>query len=93
MLAIQSDSDSHLVGILASTSTGVVTDDTWKCSRQYNTDWHLSSFNDAAWAPARVLGANDGSYADAVTTISPDAKWIWFYNTAYTGVYCRKKLC
>ena len=91
VLAVYAHSYIYYTGMLASTSTGVVTDDTWKC-KLYQSDWHLPGFDDSAWPQARMMGANDGSYAAAVTAISSQAKWIW-HGTSYEHAYCRKSLC
>ena len=93
VLALYADSSTYL-GILASTSTGVVTDDSWKCSAVEHTDWDEPGFDDAAWSQARVLGANDGSHDVTVAAISPQAKWIWTQDMNPIGeAYCRKTLC
>ena len=81
-------------GILASTSTGVVTDDSWKCSSELQTPgWHEPNFDDAAWAQARVVAPNDGSSFAFIADISPDAKWIWAEDTSSHVAFCRKTLC
>ena len=82
-------------GILASTSIGVVTDDTWKCSGGLEeTGWHLPGFDDAAWSQAQVIAANDGSFwMGVVPEINPAAQWIWSQNSGDGVVFCRKRLC
>ena len=85
--------DGGDAGILASTSTGVVTDASWKCSTTDPTGWRLPGFDDAAWAQAQVIAANDGSVRASVAEISSDAKWIWTQNTNDVLVFCRKTLC
>ena len=93
--AVSGESDSN-VGILASTSTGVVTDDTWKCSAASSqpSGWHLASFDDATWGQARVIATNGNSHIwESIDEISPEAKWIWAQDTATNVAYCRKTLC
>ena len=81
-------------GILAETSSGVVTDASWKCSAVEQTGWHLPGFDDAAWSQARVMARNDGSvYTAVVAGINPAARWIWSQNSSDDVVYCRKLLC
>ena len=84
---------SNVAGTIASTSTGVVTDDTWKCSAVEQTDWHLPGFGDSAWSQAQVMGANDGSHSEVITAVSAQAKWIWAQDPQPGSVYCRKMLC
>ena len=93
VLALYADSTTYL-GILASTSTGVVTDASWKCSTQYEIGWDEPGFDDAAWSQARVLGGNDGSHVVTVAAISPQAKWIWTQDMNAIGeAHCRKTMC
>ena len=52
----------YAISFLVSTSTGVVTDASWKCSSSggavEQTGWHLPGFDDAAWSQARVVALN-----------------------------------
>ena len=80
-------------GILASTSTGVVTDETWRCTTVLEPDWHTFAFDDSAWPQARVVGAHGVSPWGNFPDISTDAKWIWAQGSTGGTVYCRKKLC
>ena len=50
LLAIAAEDYYLGAGILASTSTGVVTDTSWKCSAVEETGWYLSSFDDSSWS-------------------------------------------
>ena len=87
----------HDGGILGSTSTGVVTDDTWKCIPylgQFENGWNWQlDFDDSAWPQASVVGTNDnGTYFAIYDEISPQAKWIWT-ELRYNNICCRKTLC
>ena len=94
VLAIKAVDIYGVAGILASTSTGVVTDASWKCSSVEQTGWLLPGFDDAAWSQARVMARNDGSvYTAVVAGINPAARWIWSQNSSDDVVYCRKLLC
>ena len=95
VLAVKAEDIGTFAGILASTSTGVVTDASWKCSGGVEqTGWHLDDFDDAAWSQARVIAANDGSFwMGVVADINPAAQWIWSQNSNDGVVYCRKTLC
>ena len=85
--------DSDTGGILASTSTGVVTDASWKCNSNGPTNWHMPDFDDAAWSQALVMAPNDGSSWPVINGISAEAKWIWSQDTSTISAYCRKTLC
>ena len=77
-------------GLLASTSTGVVTDASWKCSNNAADGWDLPGFDDdSAWSQALVLWANDGSVPD----INRTAQWIWSQGDPAFYAFCRKSLC
>ena len=98
VLAIKAENTGDGAGLLASTSTGVVTDTSWKCSSGggavEQTGWHLPDFDDAAWGQARVLAANDGStFRGIIAGINTEAKWIWAQNVTADVIYCRKSLC
>ena len=80
-------------GILASTSTGVVSDASWKCSDVEQSGWHLAGFDDAAWSQAQVLAAHGAWPWLHIGGISAQATWIWAQGSAATPVYCRKTLC
>ena len=100
VIAIQCiDVADAAIGLLASTSTGVLTDGTWKCSGSYESGWETVSFNDAPWGGATVHGPNPTYPWSAVAGIPAAANWIGFlskYNTSPTGtgpsIYCRKNL-
>ena len=89
VLAIETVDVDALAGVLASTSTGVVTDASWKCSDVEQTGWHLAGFDDAAWSHATVVTPNNGS----ISEINSEAEWIWSeYDNGHIA-YCRKLLC
>ena len=92
--AVQHNDGGSAAGILASTSTGVVSDASWKCSTVYQTGWHRASFDDSAWSYAHVKGTNGGAPWGTITGIDAQAKWIWTYQViAGDTIYCRKPLC
>ena len=81
-------------GLLASTSTGVVTDDSWKCSRTYHGHyWYHPSFDDSSWSNARIIASNGDGTFTTVLDISAQAKWIWADTSNLGSIYCRKTLC
>ena len=41
-------------GIIASTSTGIVTDGSWKCSSVKEDNWMMPDFDDSAWNNADI---------------------------------------
>ena len=93
MLAVKAVDGGSDFGILASTSTGVVSDTTWKCSSSYQTDWHLASFDDSAWSPAVIRRTNGDGPWGRFNAINAQAKWIWAHGVAGGTIYCRKSFC
>ena len=95
VLAVKAVDIGGGAGMLASTSTGLVTDASWKCSGGVEqTGWHLDDFDDAAWSQARLIAANDGTFwMGVVAEINPAAEWIWSQNSGDDFVFCRKTLC
>ena len=96
VLAIYTDArgtvDDYQHGVLVSTSTGVVSDDTnWKCTNSYWTGMNSPTYDYSHWDQPTVLGANDGSYATVVTSVSAQANWIWTGTTS--TVHCRITFC
>eukprot|EP00918_Siedleckia_nematoides_P001726 GHVU01004102.1.p1 GENE.GHVU01004102.1~~GHVU01004102.1.p1 ORF type:complete len:285 (+),score=9.68 GHVU01004102.1:113-967(+) len=87
------------VGIIASLSNGVVTDNSWQCSGTLQAGWAGTPFtpNPAWWASATIIPniAAWGNFAQN-GGISSSAKWIWTSQYSYPGwdtpVYCRKQL-
>ena len=96
VLAIKATNFVADAGILVSTSSGVVTDASWKCSSAAEqTGWQLPGFDDAAWSQATVVAPNDGSVWPSVAAgFNPAAQWIWTQDVSNDNViYCRKTLC
>ena len=96
VLAASAYNTANLGGILASTSTGVVTDASWKCSTVEETDWHLASFDDSDWGNAMIVRAQGEQPWFTTAGISSEANWIWADVTTIgdaTTAYCRKRLC
>ena len=82
-------------GLLASTNTGVVTDETWKCSGTEQTGWHLEDFDDSGWDNAYVVRVHGDQPWGVIAGIDGSAKWIWDtgYAPGHTTTYCRKRIC
>ena len=77
--------------ILGSTSNGLVTNETWKCSSVLSPGWNSPDFDDRDWPFAQVI-ANHGDLPwRKIRGIVETAKWIWAKNYKHT-VYCRLKL-
>ena len=82
-------------GLIGSFSDGVVTDGTWKCTREYRAGWETLNFDDRNWPFATATrGQGDpGAWAN-VPKIASNAKWIWAgsYSDTKVTAYCRKEL-
>ena len=96
MLALTATNSAGAGGLLASTSTGVVTDETWKCSGTEEPGWHLEEFDDTCWDTAHVIAQHGDRPWEVISGISGNAKWIW--DTGFTRgqeatTHCRKTIC
>ena len=78
-------------GILGSTSNGLLTNGTWKCSSVYYSGWNSPDFDDQEWPLAKVIANHGVSPWETIDGIAETAKWIWADNYKDT-VYCRLKL-
>ena len=78
-------------GILGSTSNGLLTNETWKCSNHLYPGWKFPDFDDQDWPSVKVVGINGDSPWGKIGGIAGRAKWIWAKNYNDT-VYCRLKL-
>ena len=76
-------------GILASTSTGIVTDTSWKCTTTLEDDWTTCLFDESHWPNARQ---EEHRPAFQPSEISSSAVWIWAKDSDGGTVYCRKRL-
>ena len=79
-------------GFMASTSSGLMTDSSWKCSSVTEPGWTLCEFDDAHWSNAVVVGSNHNPPWYSFNGIHSSAKWISLSVDAGTA-YCRKRLC
>ena len=83
--------DGSPFGILGSTSNGLLTNETWKCSSDFYPGWTSPDFDDRDWPLAKVLATNGDRPWKTIDGIAKTAKWIWAKNYEHT-VYCRLKL-
>ena len=86
-------------GILASTTTGVKTDTTWRCTDQLEAGWETVGFTETAgvWGTPGTYGVNAASPSPwnvFLASINPSAEWIWYGANAGAAktVYCRKNI-
>ena len=69
--------DLHVVeGILAHFSDGQGTDDSWKCSHEYETDWNQPGFDDSAWEQAREIEQYPEGVWGTLSGMSGNPYWI-----------------
>ena len=78
-------------GIIGSTSHGLVTDETWKCSSDLHSEWNSPDFDDQDWPLAKVVANHGVKPWKTIDGIAETAKWIWSNNDE-DYVYCRLKL-
>ena len=72
------------VTFLASSSNGVRTDGSWRCTNTYHDGWFLPSYNDTAWPSPYVFPSKPGN-----NFIAPDAKPIGYLLKPSNIIYCR----
>ena len=78
-------------GIIGSTSHGLVTNETWKCSSVLSSGWNSPDFDDQDWPLAKVIANHGDKPWKTIDGIAKTAKWIWANNNE-DSVYCRLKL-
>ena len=83
--------DGSPYGILGSTSNGLLTNETWKCSSDFYPGWTSPDFDDRDWPLAKVVANHEDYPWYTIDGIAKTAKWIWANNYEHT-VYCRLKL-
>ena len=83
--------DQTPFGILGSTSHGLVTDETWKCSSDLYPGWNSPDFDDRDWPLAKVVRNHGDKPWKTIDGIAETAKWIWA-NEDQDIVYCRLNL-
>lgn len=84
--------DMHGVasGLMASLSTGRVTDSSWKCVGDLRGGWQSPAYVDSGWPDAVIKGRhNQGPWTHIVNGISLSASWIW--GNVFGHAYCRGK--
>ena len=93
LLAIHGTNTGGPAGILASTTTGTITDSSWKCSSVSETNWTDDNFDDSHWSYAVAQGQNE-HYGGLllVTGVDPNAQWIWV-SPYSNNAFCRKYIC
>jgi hypothetical protein len=95
-------------GLLGSLSDGhttyIVTDNTWRCTRDYHDDWAAPDFDDNTWPRAEPVSQGEsveGHTWNRVQQIAPNAQWIWngpwtierdAFQFPVVTIYCRKTL-
>ena len=81
-------------GILGSTTNGLLTNESWKCTGVLYPGWNSPDFDDQNWPSARVFGVNsaDSPWQRMISGIEATAKWIWAADHDHGVVYCRLNL-
>ena len=80
-------------GILGSLSNGLVTDEAWKCTERFHSDWMKLTYDDSAWSRAKAHGYNGANAWGKVPGIADNANWIWTADNKNDDVvYCRRTL-
>ena len=88
VLSVAGKDTGSQFGIIGSTSHGLVTDETWKCSSDLHVGWNSPDFDDQDWPLAKVLANHGDKPWYTIDGIAETAKWIWANNDK-DYVYCR----
>ena len=91
VLSVAGKDTGSQFGIIGSTSHGLVTDETWKCSSDPHSEWNSPDFDDQDWPLATVVANHGDDPWGEIHGIAERAKWIWA-NNKEDYVYCRLKL-
>ena len=98
-LAVDVENMNGCGSFMGQTSTGVVTDTTWKCTTTYYVGWNEVLFDDSDWPNATAHVNNVPGYCSlAYLSINPcyssDNQWIGVADRNFVShFYCRKRLC
>ena len=76
-------------GIIGSFSSGLVTDASWRCTKDYTPGWESAEFDDSTWPHA--VEFQRGTVLSG-PKIASEAKWIWTSKYSDWNVYCRSVL-
>jgi len=77
--------ESANVYFVASSSNGVRTNRSWKCTNKYHQGWFLPSFSDTSWPKPYADDNNKRVYY-----VAPDAKWIAYLLGNTNKIFCRR---
>ena len=81
------------IGIMAETSTGIVTNKSWKCTDQIpRQSWTTENFDDSSWPKAVILAVNKGGngFMPQFNDFPAKRLWISMQNMRAQRMYCRK---
>merc|ERR1711962_944153 len=87
VIAISCINSKGHYGIKASTSYGIVTDATWRCSNVEEDNWMMTDFDDSTWEFAKTENLHVNGLSRP--QLSENAQWIWS-QSGHTKAYCRK---
>lgn len=79
-------------GLLGSLSNGLLTNESWKCTRDLYPGWNFPDFDDSNWPAALVLAKHGALPWGTIAGIATTAKWIWTAGPGFNIVYCRLNL-
>ena len=94
VLAIECLNTDGVEGFLASTDKGVVTDETWSCSRDLVEGWTGPGFQDTSgsFIPPVVQATNGEAPWGFIEGIEGRANWIRPKTSSSRQAYCRKNI-
>ena len=95
VIAISVTNVMERIGIMVETTSGVITDKSWRCTeKEPRSNWATKDFNDSSWPNSIIHAINRDGYKlmPPNPKFSFDSVWISGFNIYATKMYCRQKL-
>ena len=93
VVSIKAVNNDGPMGLIAETDSGVITDNTWRCTTTEHADWFTETFNDGSWPSAHAWYDYAGGPWGSLPNIDANSKWIWTDNQNDLTIFCRKQIC
>ena len=97
IIAVEIKNEKGEIGLMAMTSSGVVSDTNWKCtSTQPASGWNFPNCNDSKWPQAISYFKNDGTNHNLsyirMYDFPKNAHWLTTVANRAPQMYCRRSL-
>ena len=102
VIAIEVTNDHQQIGLIVMTSSGIVSDNSWKCtSSPPPISWKSSDCDDSSWPPANAYFKNDGTVSGLklqrlsymiMEKLPSNAYWLSTVDAFTSRMFCRRAL-